>query len=107
MAYETTEALVKGRLGRFAELLHEAHLQKQGMNPHVSDPTIEGLLALAREHGAVSGKLCGAGGGGFLLLFVETQAYHAVRRALEAAGGQIAPFSFESHGLQVWRSRCR
>lgn len=107
MVYEMKDALVKGRLRHLGELIDEAFRTKKLMNPHVSDDTIENLYAVAREHGAIGGKLCGAGGGGYLLLFVEGDRRHEVRRVLEEAGGQFTDFAFDSHGLQVWRSSCR
>ena len=107
MVYEMKEVLLKGQLWELGKLLHEAHVNKLRMNPHVSDDRINGLYELARKHGAIGGKLCGAGGGGYLLLFVEGQRRHEVRTALEMKGGQFADFAFDRHGLQVWRSTCR
>jgi D-glycero-alpha-D-manno-heptose-7-phosphate kinase len=106
MAYEMKEVLLKGRLRRFAELLDEALMNKKRMNPNVTDSTIDALYELAKQHGAIGGKLCGAGGGGYLLLFVEGQRRHEVRAALEGAGCQFSDFAFDDHGLQVWRSQC-
>jgi D-glycero-alpha-D-manno-heptose-7-phosphate kinase len=106
MTYEMKEALLKGRLLRFGELLDEAQLNKKRMNPHVMDSSLDGLCELAKQHGAIAGKLCGAGGGGYLLLFVQGQRRHEVREALEKAGCQFTDFAFDDHGLQVWRSQC-
>lgn len=106
MVFEMKEALLKGRLRDFGELFHQAYENKKQMNPYASDDQIEGLYQLARKHGAIGGKLCGTGGGGYLLLFVEAFRRVDVRRALEAAGGQFTDFSFDNHGLQVWRSTC-
>jgi D-glycero-alpha-D-manno-heptose-7-phosphate kinase len=77
------------------------------MNPNVSDAQIDEMYALAKQHGALGGKLCGAGGGGYLVLYVPGAQQHDVRKAMEAAGGQIASFAFEDRGTQTWRSRCR
>lgn len=106
MTYEMKEALLKGQLLRFGELLDEAQLNKKRMNPHVMDGALDGLCELAKQHGAIAGKLCGAGGGGYLLLFVQGQRRHEVRGALEKAGCQFTDFAFDDHGLQVWRSQC-
>jgi D-glycero-alpha-D-manno-heptose-7-phosphate kinase len=103
MVYQMTEALLDGRLDAVGRLLHEAYVGKRMMNPHVSDGHIDRLYDLAREHGATGGKLCGAGGGGFILLFVERPARAAVRAALEAAGGRFADFAFAADGLRVHR----
>jgi D-glycero-alpha-D-manno-heptose-7-phosphate kinase len=78
------------------------------MNPHVADGTpAEALYDKARRHGVIGGKLLGAGGGGYLLLYCETGRQLEVREALESMGGQFADFSFDGLGLQVWRSHSR
>ena len=107
LAYSMTEALLNGQLTEFGRMLDEAYRLKREMNPAAIDGWIEGLYQLAKKHGALGGKLCGAGGGGYLLLFVPYARQHEVRRALGEAGGQIASFAFEERGLQTWRSRCR
>jgi D-glycero-alpha-D-manno-heptose-7-phosphate kinase len=106
MAYEMKEALLKGQLKRFGDLLDEAALNKSRMNPHVSDAGLDELCELAKKHGATAGKLCGAGGGGYMMLFVTGQRRLEVRKALEHAGCQFADFAFDNDGLQVWRSQC-
>jgi D-glycero-alpha-D-manno-heptose-7-phosphate kinase len=105
--YQMMEALLKGRLNKFGELLDEAYQAKKEMNPHVSTSRVDELYALAKKEGALGGKLLGAGGGGYLMLYIPGARVHDVRKALEAQGGQFASFAFEERGLQVWRSRCR
>lgn len=108
MAFEMKEALLTGALDSFGEMLHEAYMNKKMMNPHVADGTpAEALYESARKHGVIGGKLLGAGGGGYLLLYCETGRHLEVRQALEAMGGQFTDFSFDGLGLQVWRSRSR
>ncbi len=108
MAFEMKEALLTGALDRFGEMLHEAYMNKKMMNPHVADGTpAEALYETGRKHGVIGGKLLGAGGGGYLLLYCETGCHVEVRQALEAMGGQFTDFSFDGLGLQVWRSRSR
>ncbi len=106
MTYEMTEALLKGKLDRFGELLDEGYVRKKAMNPHVSDPRIDELCAVAKRHGAIGAKLLGAGGGGYLAVYVPPRQRHEVRAELEKAGGEFTSFSFDRHGLQVWRSTC-
>ncbi|MBY0457664.1 MAG: hypothetical protein K2V38_10025, partial [Gemmataceae bacterium] len=100
MVDEALDILVGGvNLIAFGELLHEAWLAKRSLSPVVSNPEVDGLYASALEAGAVGGKLTGAGGGGFLLLFVPPERQPAVRDAL---GGCIhVPFEFESGGSQI------
>jgi D-glycero-alpha-D-manno-heptose-7-phosphate kinase len=72
------------------------------MNPHIADDTpIELLLEVAREAGASGGKLCGAGGGGYLLLACGPERQPAVREALEGHGGAFAEFAFRQQGVEA------
>jgi D-glycero-alpha-D-manno-heptose-7-phosphate kinase len=108
MVYEMKEALLLGQLDRFGEMLHEAYENKKRMNPDiVADTPADVLYETARQHGAIGGKLCGAGGGGYLLLYCETGRQQEVRRELEKLGGQFTDFAFDGWGLQVWRSSSR
>ena len=108
MVFEMKEALLTGALDRFGQMLNEAYINKKMMNPHVAENTkADVLYEAAKKHGAIGGKLLGAGGGGYLLLYCETGKQHKVREALEQLGGQFTDFSFEGGGLQVWRSNSR
>jgi D-glycero-alpha-D-manno-heptose-7-phosphate kinase len=104
LAFEMKKCLVHGQLRQFGELLHEAYVQKKRINPHVAEGTIaDELYEEARGYGALGGKLLGAGGGGYVLLYCDTNSQHDVRRALEALGGVVSDVAFEEHGLQIWR----
>ena len=56
----------------------------------------------AKKAGALGGKLLGAGGGGFLLVYCPYNVKHQVARRLEAAGGQLMDWNFELRGAQSW-----
>lgn len=89
----------RGDMKPFGELLHEAWLEKRGLGAAVSNSTIDEIYAEARAAGAIGGKLLGAGGGGFLVLFVPPQRHLDVRRRLEKL--LFVPFEFESLGSQI------
>jgi D-glycero-alpha-D-manno-heptose-7-phosphate kinase len=95
------EALVKGDLGSFAEMLHAGWEAKKKISPLVSNLAIDRAYELAIEHGALGGKITGAGGGGFLLLFCGEEHQGNVRRALAEAGIREMGFEFDLDGAQV------
>ncbi len=102
LAYEMRDALEQGDVTAIGPLLQQAYESKKRMNPHIADGTpIERLLAAARQAGASGGKICGAGGGGYLLLACEPDRHVEVRRALEALGGRVVPFAFEPEGVRA------
>jgi D-glycero-alpha-D-manno-heptose-7-phosphate kinase len=106
LTYDTKDALLKGRLDEFASALDVAWTNKLKVNPGITDSHIDEMYEVARKNGALGGKLLGAGGGGYLLLFCEVGKRRAVREQLERLGGQFTDFSFVDEGLQTWESRC-
>ena len=87
----------EGDVKEFGRILHEGWEIKRALSGKVSTPEIDALYAKARDAGAIGGKLLGAGGGGFLLLFVEPDARRAVTNAL---GLPEAPFALERGGTR-------
>jgi len=83
----------------FGRLLHESWLLKRTLAERVSSPFIDGLYDAARAAGAEGGKLLGAGGGGFLLLFVRPEHHAAVRARLSDLID--VPFRFETSGSRI------
>lgn len=71
-----------GQERRFGELLHEGWMLKKSITDEISSPSIEDYYDRARAAGAVGGKLLGAGGGGFLLFYVEPEDQESVAGAL-------------------------
>jgi D-glycero-alpha-D-manno-heptose-7-phosphate kinase len=97
---ESIGILNSGRdLMAFGELLHEAWQAKRSLSDRVSNPEIDELYELARNSGAIGGKLTGAGGGGFLLLFVLPEKQTEVREKLNKL--IYVPFKFEFGGSQI------
>ncbi len=86
-------------LRAFGELLHESWLAKRSLSSEVSTAEIDDIYQSALASGAVGGKLLGAGGGGFLLLFASPDRHAALKEKFE---GMIdVPFRFESGGSQI------
>ncbi len=92
--------LREGRsLSRFGELLHEGWLLKRSVVSTISNDSINEYYDRARKAGAIGGKLLGAGGGGFLLFYVEKQNHGRIRQAMNDL--QELPFLFEPQGSKV------
>lgn len=83
----------------FGELLHKTWMLKRSLSPQISNGVVDQVYERAREHGAIGGKITGAGGGGFLLLFVPPSAQERVKKALKEL--IYVPFALESSGSQV------
>ena len=90
------ELLLSGDLAAYAELMHEHWLNKRQRSPGMASGRIDELYTLARRSGVVGGKLVGAGGGGFLLVYARNPA--DTRQAMAAAGAIELPFDFEFVG---------
>ncbi len=94
------EVIRQGRsLNRFGEILHQGWLYKKSLVNRISTNSIDEYYERARKAGAIGGKLLGAGGGGFLLFYVEPQNQGRVRNALRNL--QELPFRFEPQGSKV------
>lgn len=89
----------KGDLREFGRLLDYTWRLKRGITSEISNDSIDGLYAKALTAGALGGKLLGAGGGGFLLFYVEPDKQDAVRKALDRL--MEVPFAFERQGSQI------
>lgn len=84
---------------RFGELLHEGWLAKRSLSDKVSSPEIDQIYEAARRAGAIGGKITGAGGGGFLLIFAPPSRR---KNIIDALKGTIhIPFKLDSSGTQI------
>jgi D-glycero-alpha-D-manno-heptose-7-phosphate kinase len=101
VAVDVQACLERGDLDEFARLLHYAWQEKRRLAPGLSTGFIDECYSLALEHGASGGKITGAGGGGFLLLYCLEDAQDAVTGALEARGLKRMNFHFDHQGATV------
>jgi len=102
LAVQMKDALLRDNLTEFGELLDRAWTYKKQMSPKISNEHIDELYAEAKAHGAIGGKVTGAGGGGYLLLYCRYDAKHEVRAALSALGADSVDFQFDNVGSVTW-----
>jgi D-glycero-alpha-D-manno-heptose-7-phosphate kinase len=103
LAVEMKNALLQRRLGDFGDLLHEAWQAKKRMSDRISNQHIDDLYSAAREAGAIGGKVTGAGGGGYLLLYCRHDRKHEIAQTMRDRGAVVDDFAFEGAGLRTWR----
>ncbi len=104
LAYAMKDELLKGNLYAFGRLLNISWESKKRMSTKITNPQVDALYNEAMEAGALGGKLLGAGGGGYLLMYCPYNVRHKVAERLEAAGGQLTDWNFELRGAQSWIS---
>ena len=92
-------ALESGNLREFAELMHVHWENKKKRTQGMSNSKINEWYELARENGALGGKLVGAGGGGFLMFYAEEKI--RLRRAMREAGLEEVRFRFDFNGTGI------
>jgi D-glycero-alpha-D-manno-heptose-7-phosphate kinase len=99
MVHQGREALRDGKIDAIGELLHEAWEEKKKLASQISNGEIDALYTAARQAGAIGGKIAGAGGGGFLLLYCPPEKRESVRAALSHL--RELPFQMEPDGSKV------
>jgi len=98
-------ALLQGRLNDFGSLLHYAWENKKKMANKITAPFIDEMYAAACKKGALGGKILGAGGGGYLLIYAPFNRSRVIGEELERLGGKMVNFDFEFRGLRTWEIR--
>jgi D-glycero-alpha-D-manno-heptose-7-phosphate kinase len=101
LAEEMRVAISAGELQHFAKLLDLGWQAKRRVSTKISTPRIDSMYAAARNAGALGGKITGAGGGGFLLLFCPAEQQAGVRAALSKFEAREMSFDFDFQGAQV------
>ena len=99
MVDQAVGILESGDLRDFGRLLDEAWQIKRSLSQSVSTSEVDAAYAAARKVGALGGKLLGAGGGGFMMLFAEPDKHESVKKAL--LDFLYVPFNFEPSGSQI------
>ena len=96
-------ALLQGDMARFAGILGAAWEDKKKMAGAITTPMIQEAFDVALEAGTISGKVSGAGGGGFIMLMVPPTKRVAVSLALSKLPGKVVPFQFTQKGAVAWK----
>jgi D-glycero-alpha-D-manno-heptose-7-phosphate kinase len=104
IAVRMRQAVTDNDLDRMAALIGEEWEARRRLAPAVSSPELERLLEAAMSAGADSGKACGAGGGGCLLVAAGLDKRRQVEEAIRAAGGSLLAFHVDEQGLQMTSS---
>lgn len=99
LGHESRDALLAGNLRKFADLMHTHWEHKKKRSPGMSSGFIDEMYELARMHGALGGKLIGAGGGGFLMFYTEDRT--RLRSAMRNAGLREVRMHFDFSGTSV------
>jgi D-glycero-alpha-D-manno-heptose-7-phosphate kinase len=97
---EISDSISKGNLRRFGELLDVHWQSKKRLSEGISSPQIDAWYELAKKNGAIGGKISGAGGGGFLMLYCEENKAR-LREAMRGAGLRELKFRFDFEGSKV------
>jgi len=99
LARQMRDALQRNDLGAFGELLHENWEMKKTLAGGISNPQIDEWYETARRHGALGGKILGAGGGGFLLLYAPKSRHRAIIDSLSPL--KPVKIKFEPQGSKI------
>lgn len=99
LAHQFHGALLDSRLGDLGEILHEAWMLKRSLGTGISSDAIDAWYKRARYAGAMGGKVLGAGGGGFLLIYAEPEQHPAIIQALPEL--RAVSFGFAAHGSAI------
>ena len=102
-SFRLKEALLKGDMASFTEIMRASWKAKKGMANKISNDRVERFFKKAFASGVKAGKLSGAGGGGFALLLVDPDDRIKVVNQLNGEGGQVFNFIFTEDGCHGWR----
>lgn len=105
IAQEMRSALTHAKWGDVERLLHEEWKLRRTNAPGITTPLIDKLIAAARKQGALAAKVCGAGGGGCVVAFVEEGSRERVHEAIRKNGGQPLDFQVARDGLRFHSHR--
>ena len=100
-AYQIKEALERGNLNRFGNLLDEAWNSKKKMSPEISNDYLDSIYEIATRNGALGGKIAGAGGGGYFMFYCEEDKQENLKNAMQAEKLEFLDFNFSDKGVTI------
>lgn len=101
LAQHAAHALRKGSIDNLGHIMWEGWSRKRLLSPHVSTPQADELITAALASGATGGKLLGAGGAGFVLLFCPIYNTERMKHGLSKLNPRYVPFGFDQQGVTV------
>lgn len=105
IALDMARAMEKGDIQSTGELLDEGWREKKMFSDKITNPMLDNLYNTAKEHGAIGGKVSGAGGGGFMYFICDYENKYTVSKELAKRGAKVTDFMFEPEGVRSWRHR--
>jgi len=105
LCYELKEHLLRGNLEMFGKSLDKAWQLKRTFSEKITNNQIDSIYKYAIQHGAMGGKLMGAGGGGYFLFYVSPSGRNDLINAMKKKGLLNTSFLFDKEGMQSWTIR--
>jgi D-glycero-alpha-D-manno-heptose-7-phosphate kinase len=105
LSFDIKERLLKGDLDGVVRQFADAWEAKKRLATSISNAHIDSIIAAALKNGAEAVKISGAGGGGFLMLFIDPKRRLDVTRALNGFSGEMRRFEFNHDGVEAWTVR--
>ena len=105
LAYDMKESLLRGNLANIGNLLHEGWQSKKEMAEEISNPLVDEIYETAIKHGALGGKISGAGGGGYMMFYVKNGYLYHVINVLNKYEGKVERVNFYDNGVITWKAK--
>ena len=102
-ATQMKELLLKGEISSIGKILQNSWENKKRLANSITNSKIDEIMKLAKEAGAISGKVSGAGGGGFILFIVDPSNKHYLKKTLNKTNGNTIEFQFTQGGTHSWK----
>lgn len=103
-AYDMKESLLRGKITNIGYLLHESWIAKKEMAAEISNPVIDEIYETALKHGALGGKISGAGGGGYMMFYVKNSFFYHIMNVLKKYEGEVERVNFYNKGVITWKA---